>query len=228
MHVLRISAGARHSEIAALVALAESVHVRVEEGPPGVFNRDAGERSLQGVELEAGALPELEVGQLLERPGEPRTILALDGVEDPQNVGAIARVAEAAGVQGLVLTRRRAPPLSPVVARASAGAIEWLPVARVPNLPRSLNYMKSKGFWVFGTGPEGTEELYGLPERLLRGDRVVVLGAEGRGLRRGVDQVLDHRVRVPMAGRVASLNVAAAAAVVLFEFRRRADLATLA
>jgi 23S rRNA (guanosine2251-2'-O)-methyltransferase len=87
--------------------------------------------------------------------------------------------------------------------------------------------MKSFGFWVFGADPEGIDELYGLPERLLRGDRVVVLGAEGRGLRRGVDQALDHRIRVPMAGRVASLNVSAAAAVVLFEFRRRAALATL-
>jgi 23S rRNA (guanosine2251-2'-O)-methyltransferase len=128
----------------------------------------------------------------------------------------------------MILTRRRAPPLSPAVARASAGAIEWLPVARVANLPRALNELKSKGFWVFGCDPGAPDALFELPDRLLRGDRVVVLGAEGKGLRRGVDQMLDHRVRVPMAGRVASLNVAAAAAVLLFEFRRRSNLATSA
>jgi len=228
LRALRVAAGSRRPEVAALVALAEAAGVRVEEVPAEVLQREEGERSLQGVELEAGALPELELSQLLEPCGAPRTILALDGVEDPQNLGAIIRVAEAAGVQGLVLTRRRAPPLSAAVSRASAGAVEWLPVARVPNLPRAINYLKSKGFWVFGADPAGGDELYGLPPRLLLGDRVVVLGAEGRGLRRGVDQVLDYRIRVPMTGRVASLNVAAAAAVVLFELRRRADLATRA
>jgi 23S rRNA (guanosine2251-2'-O)-methyltransferase len=155
----------------------------------------------------------------------PRTLVALDGVEDPQNLGAIARVAEAAGAQGLILTRRRSPPLSPAVARASAGAIEWLPVARVPNLPRALNVLKSKGFWAFGSDPEATEELFDLSDRQLSGDRVVVLGAEGRGLRRGIAQVLDHRVRIPMEGQVDSLNVSSAAAVVLFEFLRRSRVA---
>lgn len=223
---LRVASGSPRPEVAALVALARTAGVRVEEVPAEVLQRDGGERSTQGVELEVGALPELELSELVDPRGAPGTLLALDGVEDPQNLGAIIRVAEAAGVRGLVLTRRRSPPLSAAVARASAGAVEWLPVARVPNLPRALNYLKSKGFWVFGADPAEGEDLYALPQRLLAGGRVIVLGAEGRGLRRGVDQVLDHRIRVPMAGRVASLNVAAAAAVVLFEIRRRADLAT--
>jgi len=226
LRLLRVAAGSPRADLADLVALAKAAGLRVEEVPPEALERDSGDRGAQGVELEAGPLPELELSQLTEPAGASRTILALDGVEDPQNLGAIIRVAEAAGVRGLVLTRRRSPPLSAAVARASAGAVEWLPVARVPNLPRALNYLKSKGFWVFGADPDEGEDLYGLPQRLLTGDRVVVLGAEGRGLRRGVDQVLDHRIRVPMAGRVASLNVATAAAVVLFEIRRRADLAT--
>jgi 23S rRNA (guanosine2251-2'-O)-methyltransferase len=112
------------------------------------------------------------------------------------------------------------------VARASAGAVEWLPAARVPNLPRALKFLKSEGFWIFGSDPEAADDVFSAPDRMLAGDRVLVLGAEGRGLRRGVDQVLDHRVRIPMAGRVASLNVATAAAVLLFEFRRRSRLAT--
>jgi 23S rRNA (guanosine2251-2'-O)-methyltransferase len=152
--------------------------------------------------------------------------VALDGVEDPQNVGAIARVAEAAGAAGLLLTRRRAPPLSAAVARASAGAIEWLPVGRVANLPRALEGLKARDFWVFGGDPKARDDLFQVPDRWLSTRRVLVLGAEGRGLRPGVLACLDHRVAIPLAGRVASLNVASAAAVLLFELRRRDRLAT--
>lgn len=227
LRLLRVRAGNRRPELAALIAAADAAGVPVQEVPPESLTLDAaGDRSSQGVELVVGPLPELSLDELAQPGLPPRTLVALDGVEDPQNVGAIARVAEAAGAQGLILTRRRSPPLSPAVARASAGAIEWLPVARVPNLPRALNQLKSKGFWIFGSDPEGTEELFDLPDRRLGGDRVLVLGAEGRGLRRGVDQVLDHRVRIPMEGRVDSLNVSSAAAVVLFEFLRRSRLAT--
>jgi 23S rRNA (guanosine2251-2'-O)-methyltransferase len=226
LRVLRVRAGVRRPELAELIAAADAAGVPVQEVPPEFLSPDTGDRSGQGVELEAGPLPEVSLDALVDVAPSPRTLVALDGVEDPQNVGAITRVAEAAGVAGLILTRRRSPPLSPALARASAGAIEWLPVARVPNLPRALNQLKSKGFWVFGSDPGATEELFDLPDRLLSGDRVVVLGAEGRGLRRGIEQVLDHRVRIPMGGRIGSLNVSAAAAVVLFEFLRRSRLAT--
>jgi 23S rRNA (guanosine2251-2'-O)-methyltransferase len=178
--------------------------------------------------LEAGPLPEVPIDELIRGEAGSRTLVALDGVEDPQNLGAIARVADAAGVSGLVLTRHRAPPLSPAVSRASAGAIEWLPVARVANLNRSLNQLKNKGFWTFGCDPAGELELFALPDRVVAGDRVVVLGAEGRGLRQGVLRELDHSLRIPMGGRVGSLNVSTAAAVVLFELSRRSRLATSA
>jgi 23S rRNA (guanosine2251-2'-O)-methyltransferase len=210
-----------------LRALALAAGVPVEEVPAEHLARERdGDPASQGVELLAGPLPELDLDGLLAAAAGPRCLVALDGVEDPQNVGAIARVAEAAGVCGLILTRRRSPPLSAALARASAGAIEWLPVARVPNLPRALNSLKSNGFWSFGCDAEAACSVFDLPDRLLGGDRVVVLGAEGKGLRRGVDQTVDHRIQIPMVGRVGSLNVAAAAAVVLFELGRRARLAT--
>jgi 23S rRNA (guanosine2251-2'-O)-methyltransferase len=185
--------------------------------PIGVSEADGGPAEPA---LEVGPLPEVELESLLGSPGDARTILALDGVEDPQNLGAIARVAESVGVSGLVLTHRRSPPLSPAVSRASAGAIEWLPVARVPNLPRALAELQRAGFWIFGADPEAELDLFSLPER--GGfDRVgVVLGAEGRGLRPGVLRSLDFRVRIPMQGQVASLNVATAGAVMLFELAR--------
>jgi 23S rRNA (guanosine2251-2'-O)-methyltransferase len=232
LHRLVLQPGVRgeRPEHTALRRLAERLGVPVveeKEAPPAPGDH-------QGVRLRAGPLPELGLEALLTGIASPDdaaapppvTLVALDGVEDPQNLGAIARVADAAGVAGLVLTDRRAPPLSPAVSRASAGAIEWLPVARVPNLGRALNQLKEQGFWIFGGDLEGDRSLFDLPSRTLPVRRVVVLGAEGRGLRPGIVRALDFRVRIPMAGRVASLNVATAAAVVLFELVRRDGLAT--
>lgn len=226
LYRLRVRPGAARPEVAELIRLAERAGVPVEREEGA-----AGSRELhQGIALEAGPLPELALEALAgEVSGPHATLVALDGVEDPQNLGAIARVSDAAGAAGLVLTHRRAPPLSAAVARASAGAIEWIPTARVPNLGRALKLLKREGFWIFGADAEvaeGAEDLFELPDRALRGRRVVVLGAEGRGLRQGVARSLDHRVRIPMQGRVASLNVAAAAAVVLFELARRDRAAT--
>lgn len=175
----------------------------------------------QGVVLEAGPLPEVGLdGLCVERSGS-RRVVALDGVEDPRNVGALVRAAEASGVCGLVLTKRRSPPLSPVLARASAGAVEWLPVARVTNLARAIEEMKRRGFWVIGADPAAEHSLFGVPDRVVRGDLLIVLGGEGRGMRPGVRRLLDHAVRIPMLGRIESLNISVAAAVVLFELMRR-------
>jgi len=193
----------------------------VREVPDGESERLAS----PGVELLAGPLPAVGLEELLTGAtdsADPRTLVALDGVEDPQNLGAIARVAESAGALGLILTYRHAPPLSPAVSRASAGAIEWLRVARVPNLARALEVLQGEGFWVLGADPEAPDSLYDLPERLARADRVVVLGAEGRGLRPGVARRIDQRLRIPLRGKVESLNVSTAASVFLFELDRRA------
>jgi 23S rRNA (guanosine2251-2'-O)-methyltransferase len=181
----------------------------------------------QGVALKAGPIPELSLVELLEiasqRSEGGRRLLALDGVEDPQNVGAVARVAESAGVCGMILTERRAPALTASVARASAGAIEWLPVARVPNLGRALSELQSKHYWVVAAalGAEGT--LYQMEDRILTGNLVVVLGAEGRGVRTSTLDQADHRVEIPMKGHVGSLNVSTAGAVLLYDLLRRAE-----
>lgn len=176
----------------------------------------------QGIALDAGPLPEVGLDDLCAPREGGRRVVALDGVEDPQNVGAIVRVAEASGAQGMLLTTRRAPPLSPALARASAGAVEWLPVARVSNLSRGVKYLQSKGFWIVGADLCATASVYQVPAEILRGDLVLVLGAEGRGLRPEIQKLVDHPVRIPMRGKVASLNVATAAAVLLFELMRRA------
>lgn len=219
---LWIRSGELSPALRELAAAAEAAGVECRrEGREALRQRIAGDDNPQGVVLEAGPLPELGLAELLARSGSPRCLVALDGVEDPRNAGAIARVAEAAGAAGLILSRRRAAPLGPVFAHASAGAAEWLPVARVGNLARALETLRAAGFWSVGGDPQAELDLFSAPDRLWRGDVVLVLGAEGRGLRPGVRRLLDHPLRIPMQGRVASLNVASAAAVLLYEWARR-------
>ena len=151
--------------------------------------------------------------------GAHRLVLALDGVEDPQNLGALLRVADGAGVDGVVLTERRSAPLSPVAVKASAGAAEHLRIARVVNLVRALEELKQHNLWIIGLDERGETDY----DRFdLTGDCVLVLGREGAGLHDLVRRTCDHLLRIPMAGGVSSLNVSAAGAVVLYEaFRQR-------
>ncbi len=156
-------------------------------------------------------------------PGQPssarRLLLALDGVEDPQNLGALLRVADGAGVDGVILTERRSAPLSPVAVKASAGAAEHLRIARVVNLVRALEDLKERNIWVIGLDERGQSDY---DQFDFTGDCVLVLGREGAGLHDLVRRTCDHLLRIPMAGGVSSLNVSAAGAVVLYEaFRQR-------
>jgi 23S rRNA (guanosine2251-2'-O)-methyltransferase len=155
--------------------------------------------------------------------GAARLLLALDGVEDPQNLGALLRVADGAGVDGVILTERRSAPLSPVAVKASAGAIEHLRIARVVNLVRSLEELKRHNLWIIGLDERSHSDY---DQFDYTGDCVLVLGREGAGLHDLVRRTCDHLLRIPMAGGVSSLNVAAAGAVVLYEaFRQRREKA---
>jgi len=224
----RGSTGPLREELAELARLAGQGGVPVEEVPAADFDSLAPPGlPHQGVLLEAGPIPELALEDLVPSPGEGAWLVALDGVEDPQNLGAILRVADAAGARGALLPERRVAPLTPAVARASAGALEHLPVARVGNLARALHLLKERGFWVHGAAPDAPLDLYETPDRLFDRRLVLAVGAEGRGLRAGVRAAVDTLYRIPMRGRVESLNVATATAVVLFEWARRARLAPL-
>jgi len=175
----------------------------------------------QGVIALLYPVPTLTVEELCERlvdRQELGLLVALDGIEDPQNLGAIARTAEAAGAQGLLLPRHHTAPLTPAALKAAAGALLHLPVAVVPNLRHALHTLRDRGWVILGTAPDG-ERLYWEP--LFREPVVVVLGNEHRGMRPSVRAVCDAVVRIPLFGNTASLNVAAAAAVVLFEIQRQ-------
>jgi 23S rRNA (guanosine2251-2'-O)-methyltransferase len=170
----------------------------------------------QGVCAEAGDYPYADADELL--AGADPLIVALDQVADPQNLGAVCRTAEAAGVTGVVIPRHGSAEVTPAVCRASAGAVEHLPLARVRNLADFLAAAKAAGCWAYGADAEAAVP-YDRPD--YRGGVVLVLGSEGRGLRPRVAAACDELVSIPRLGRVASLNVSAAAAVLVYEILQR-------
>lgn len=149
-------------------------------------------------------------------------VVLLDGITDPQNLGAIARSAEAAGATALVLPKRRSAHVTPAAEKAAAGAFSWLEVALVPNLPRALGDLADRGLWSVGLAGEAPRSLW--EEPLLDGPLALVVGAEGSGLSRLVAERCDALASIPMSGHVGSLNASAAAAVTLFEVGRRRGL----
>jgi 23S rRNA (guanosine2251-2'-O)-methyltransferase len=165
----------------------------------------------QGVVAQVDPYPYADLAALLTQP-DP-LLVALDEVQDPQNVGAICRTAEAAGATGLVLPERRAAHVTPAVAKASAGAVEHLPIAIVRNLADALRDAREAGCWVYGAAA-GARTSYDSVD--WRGGVVLVLGAEGRGLRARVAASCDDLVSLPLRGRIESLNVSATAAVLLY------------
>jgi 23S rRNA (guanosine2251-2'-O)-methyltransferase len=144
--------------------------------------------------------------------------LALDGIEDPHNLGALLRTADGAGVNGVILPERRSAPISAIVAKTSAGASEHVRIARVTNLVRALEQMKQANVWVLGLDERGTPDYVDFD---FRTDCVLVLGREGAGLHDLVKKTCDHLLRIPMAGMVSSLNVSVAGAVVMYEAMRQ-------
>ena len=141
-----------------------------------------------------------------------------DELSDPHNLGAIIRSAECAGAHGVVIPKRRSVALTAVVAKAAAGALEYMPVARVTNLSAAMETLQKKGLWVFGTAAEGATPLY---EADLRGPAAIVIGAEGDGMSRLVAERCDYKVSIPLRGQISSLNASAAAAVLLYEALRQ-------
>ena len=179
---------------------------------PWELEERCGSPDHQGLCAEAGPYPYVDADSLLE--ADDALVLALDEVQDPQNLGAIARVAESAGCAGIVLPERRSAEVTPAVCRASAGAVEHLPIARVGNLASWLLSAKEReGVWVYGAAA-GAAVPYDRPD--YGGRVIVVLGSEGRGLRPRVAEACDELVSLPNKGQVGSLNVASAAAALVY------------
>jgi 23S rRNA (guanosine2251-2'-O)-methyltransferase len=221
LHRILLQTGRRGEGPARIRGLGRELGIPVQEVDKKVLDSLAG-KAHQGVVAVAALSSYASVEDVLAKArtgGEDPLLLVLDGVQDPRNLGALARTADAAGVHGVILGKHRSAGLTAAAAKAAAGALEHLPVARVTNVPRTLAELKEQGIWVVGLDAGGEKELW---QTDLRGPLAVVMGSEGKGLGRLVREGCDFSLRLPMRGRIPSLNVAAAGAVVLYEvFRQR-------
>ena len=175
----------------------------------------------QGVIALAAMREYVSVHSLLDaaaEKGEAPLLVVCDEISDPHNLGAILRTAECAGAHGVIIPKRRSAGLTAIVGKTSAGAVSYMPVARVSNLPATLEELKKKGVWVYGTAAEGTTSLY---DADLKGPAAIVIGSEGSGMGRLVREKCDFLVSIPMKGHISSLNASAAAAILLYEAVRR-------
>ncbi|MGF7058346.1 23S rRNA (guanosine(2251)-2'-O)-methyltransferase RlmB [Brassicibacter mesophilus] len=159
-----------------------------------------------------------DIIKLAEDRNEDPFVIVLDEIEDPHNLGAILRTAECAGAHGVIIPKRRAVGLTPVVAKTSAGAIEYMPVAKVPNISAAIEGLKEKGIWVYGADMDGESNYF---EKDLKGPIAIVIGSEGKGINRLVKEKCDFLVKIPMVGRVSSLNASVAASVLIYEVLRQ-------
>jgi 23S rRNA (guanosine2251-2'-O)-methyltransferase len=208
--------------VADIVDLAADQRVPVHEVSRRKLEAEARSEAPQGVLAKAAPLHEVDLDDLLEAPGAGPApfLVAVDGVTDPGNLGALLRSAEGAGVTGVVLPRHRAVHVTPTVAKSAAGAVEHLPMALVGGLPAALQTMQKRGVWVIGLADEADRTLFELDD-LATQAVCLVLGAEGAGLSRLVRQRCDIVVAIPMLGRLSSLNVSAAGALACYEVARQ-------
>ncbi|KKM12719.1 RNA methyltransferase [Clostridiales bacterium PH28_bin88] len=216
-----IGSGVNPRGLSELYSLARARGIPVQQVDRNKLDALAHTRGHQGVIALAAAKEYVEVDDILaiaRQRGEEPLLVLLDELEDPHNLGAILRTADAAGAHGVVITKRHSVPLTGAVAKASAGAVEYVPVARVANLVQTMEYLKKEGCWVVGAAMEA-EDLY--LHRDLTGSLALVIGSEGKGLGRLVKETCDYCVRLPMQGQINSLNAAVAASVMLYEVVRQ-------
>lgn len=203
-----------------ITALARNERVQLFEVNRRKIDAVARSESHQGVIAFAAPLPEADFAEFLKRrPGKPPFLVAVDGVTDPGNLGALLRCCDGAGVDGVVLPRHRAVHITPTAAKAAAGAVEHVPMAVVGGLPAALARIKDAGIWVIGLDDAADRSLFELGDLAAEGV-CLVLGAEGAGLSRLARERCDMVVSIPMLGRLSSLNVSAAAALACYEITR--------
>ena len=219
--VLLVLESRSDTRMAKVLQLAEKANVPVRRVARRELDGLVAGVSHQGVVAETGSAPglgEKELPAFLEALEGPAFLLILDGVQDPHNLGACLRSANAAGVDAVIIPRDRSAPLNATARKVACGAAESLPLLRVTNLARTLRSLREAGIWVYGATGEAESTLY---EADLSGPLALVLGGEGRGLRRLTREHCDELLSIPMSGSISSLNVSVAAGIFLFEARRQ-------
>lgn len=218
---LWIASGDREGSVAEIVALAKERGIVVQYVERAKIEALAGGHRHQGVLAYVAPVPYAELEDILkaaEEKGEAPFLVLLDELEDPHNLGALLRTADATGVHGILIPKRRSVSLNATVAKTSAGAVEYVPVARIGNIAQTLKKLKEKGFWVAGADMDGEKAYY---EADLTGPLVLVVGSEGKGMSRLTKEACDFIVRMPMVGRINSLNASVAGSILMYESMRQ-------
>lgn len=218
---LWIASGDREGSVAEIAALAKERGIVVQYVERAKIEALAGGHRHQGVLAYVAPVPYAELDDILkaaEEKGEAPFLVLLDELEDPHNLGALLRTADATGVHGILIPKRRSVSLNATVAKTSAGAVEYVPVARIGNIAQTLKKLKEKGFWVAGADMNGEKAYY---EADLTGPLVLVVGSEGRGMSRLTKEACDFIVSMPMVGRINSLNASVAGSILMYESMRQ-------
>jgi 23S rRNA (guanosine2251-2'-O)-methyltransferase len=209
----------RHDQrLQVVIDLAREQGVSVRFSPRDQLDRLARSKSHQGIVAVVASKSYSELDELFKKKGEHTFVVVLDGIEDPHNLGALIRTADGAGADGVIIPERRAATVNATVTKTSAGASEHVRIARVVNVARTLDELKQKNVWIVGLDERGEKDYDQLDYNM---DCAVVLGAEGHGLHDLVRKKCDYLVSIPMMGRVSSLNVSVAGAVVMYEVARQ-------
>lgn len=216
-----IAAGDTDRALARLAAMAKQAGAVVVETDRRKLDLMSATGAHQGVIAVTAAHSYASIDDIFDRAaqsGEQPLIVICDELTDPHNLGAIMRTAECAGAHGIIIPKRRSVGLTAVVGKASAGAVEYMPVARVNNITAAIKELKERGVWIYGTAADGATPLY---QADLAGAAAIVIGNEGEGMSRLVAESCDFKVSIPMKGRISSLNASAAAAILLYEAVRQ-------
>lgn len=212
-----IQSGEKHGSINKIITIAKQRKILISEISKEKMNKMAKTQNHQGVIATVPPFDYVEVEDILfeatTRQEEPFVVI-LDGIEDPHNLGSIIRTAETAGVHGIIIPKRRAASVNATVNKVSAGAIEHMKVARVNNLVETIKYLKQQGLWICGTDMETKSYYY---DQDLKGPLAIVIGSEGFGMSRLVKEKCDFLVKIPMKGKITSLNASVSAGIVIYE-----------
>jgi 23S rRNA (guanosine2251-2'-O)-methyltransferase len=218
-----VAKGSGEGSIKAIMSTARKKKIPIKEVSPVKLDAMVPEGNHQGVIALVSPIkyqsPE-DILKLAEKRGEDPLVVILDGIEDVHNLGAIARTAEACGAHGLIIPKHRAAPVTTSSIKSSAGALMHIPVSRVTNIANIIDFLKKRNIWVAGADMEGKVPYY---KTNLKGPMAIVIGNEGKGIRRLVKEKCDFLVSIPMKGKMSSLNASNAAAVILFEVLRQRD-----
>ncbi|MTV49499.1 23S rRNA (guanosine(2251)-2'-O)-methyltransferase RlmB [Heliobacillus mobilis] len=221
---LVVAKGTREGSIREIIALARERKIPIVEVERLVLDREA--RHHQGVIAHVAPIKYVDVEDMLEKAkanGEAPFILILDGLEDPHNVGALLRTAESAGVHGVIIPKRRGVPITSTVAKASAGAVEHVSIARVTNLVQTVDQLKKAGLWIVGSDGSAPQPFY---MQDFSGPIGLIVGSEGKGISRLLADTCDFLVSIPMGGQVGSLNASVAGALLMYERVRQKQVST--